>query len=444
MTPRSFHIQTFGCQMNERDTEIMAGLLEQSGLTRAPDQDAAQVLLVNTCHVREHAEQRALSLMGRLKTWREASPDRVLALTGCVAEARGKSLLAAFPQIDVVLGPSNVRKLPALIERVWDTNRPQVATGHDEAKDVPELSHERPSSFRAWVKIMEGCDHGCAFCVVPMVRGPERSRPFAEIVTEVESLCDRGVAEVTLLGQTVNAYGKTAGPAGDFAALLRRLAAVPGLKRLRFTSPHPSYHHERVLTAIAECPAICPHLHLPVQSGSDRMLKAMRRGYTAAHYLGIVDRARALIPDVAVTTDLIVGFPGETEEEFGMTLALVERAGFRTAFTFKYSARPGTPAAGLADVVAEPVKEDRLARVNRLLETQGRAQLEALAGTEAEILVEGPRDEGPRWAGRLPQHTLALFTPDAAARPGMLRRVRIEKAGTWTLDASLLAEPAPV
>lgn len=278
MTAKSFYIHTFGCQMNERDSEIMAQLLTRQGLNPANRVEDAQIVLINTCHIRGHAEQRALSMLGRLKVWREERPDRILALTGCVAEAQGRRLRQRFPHIDIVLSPSNLLQLPRLVERVWEENLPQVAIGHD-GVGVPELTGEHPHGFKAWVKIMEGCDHRCTFCVVPAVRGLERNRPFEEIVAEVEHLVDLGVVEVTLLGQTVNAYGKKNGPTCDFAALLRRLSAIPALKRLRFTSSHPVHHTERVLHAMGECPALCEHMHLPVQSGSDRVLRAMWRGY---------------------------------------------------------------------------------------------------------------------------------------------------------------------
>jgi len=446
MSPRAFHITTFGCQMNVRDSEIMARLLEGAGMRSVADVREADVVIVNTCHVREHAESRALSYLGRLKPWRTAAPGRVLVLAGCVGEALGKVLFERFPHLDLVLGPARLLELPALVEAAGDARR--TATGPADRGGVPEISAEaatgeRPASFRAWIKIMEGCDHGCTFCVVPAVRGRERSRPFDEVAAEAESLAARGVVEVTLLGQTVNAYGKTAGPDRDFAALLRRLSAVRGLRRIRFTSPHPSYHHERVLLAMAECPAIAPHLHLPVQSGSDAMLKAMRRGYTSAHYLGIVERARALVPGLAVTTDLIVGFPGETEADFASTLALVRAAGFDGAFTFKFSARPGTPAAALPDAVAEAEKEARLGRLNALLDEGSRRHHAALVGTTAEVLVEGLRGRGTAlWQGRLGSNRLVYFEPDAETAAGTFRRVEITEAGSWTLGGRLAA-PAP-
>jgi tRNA-2-methylthio-N6-dimethylallyladenosine synthase len=276
--------------------------------------------------------------------------------------------------------------------------------------------------------------------VVPAVRGRERSRPFDEVVAEAESLAGRGVVEVTLLGQTVNAYGKTAGPDRDFAALLRRLSSIPGLRRIRFTSPHPAYHHDRVLRAMAECPAVMPHMHLPVQSGSDAMLKAMRRGYTAAHYLGVVARARALVPGLAVTTDFIVGFPGETDADFAATLDLVRAADFDGAYSFKFSARPGTSAAALPGAVPEPVKEDRLAKLNALLDEGSRRHHEALVGTVQEALIEGPRPRGEapaKWQGRLPSNRLVFFEPDSGVAAGSFRLVEITEAGSWTLTGRL-------
>ena len=439
MTPRAFHIHTFGCQMNARDSEIMARLLEARGMRAVADVREADVMIVNTCHIREHAESRALSFLGRLKPWREARSDRVLVLAGCVGEALGDRLLGRFPHLDLVLGPARLLELPALVEAAGDGGAARVAVGSGQAAGVPELSEERPASFRAWLKIMEGCDHACTYCVVPSVRGRERSRPFDEVVHAAESLAARGVVDITLLGQTVNAYGKAAGPAGDFAALLRRVAAVPALRRVRFTSPHPSYHHDRVLQVMAECPSIAPHLHLPVQSGSDPVLKAMRRGYTAAHFLGILDRARALVPGLAVTTDFIVGFPGETDGDFEASLDLARAADLDGAYTFKFSARPGTPAAGLPGQVPEAVKEERLAVLNRLLDEGSRRRHAALVGTVVEALVEGPRGRGPMWQGRLASNRLVFFEPDADVQPGTFRLVEITEAGTWTLTGRLVA-----
>ncbi|MEK7475161.1 MAG: tRNA (N6-isopentenyl adenosine(37)-C2)-methylthiotransferase MiaB [Candidatus Coatesbacteria bacterium] len=438
MTPRTFHLTTFGCQMNVRDSEIMTRLLEGAGMRAVADVREADVAVVNTCAVREHAESRALSFLGRLRPWREAAPDRVLVLAGCVAEAQGRRLLERFPHLDLVVGPARLLDLARLIAAAGDGDAPRVVTGPAEAATVPELSGEHPASFRSWLKIMEGCDHGCTYCIVPEVRGRERSRPFAEIVTEAEGLAAQGVVELGLLGQTVNAYGKGLGPDGDFAALLRRLAAITGLRRIRFTSPHPSYHHDRVLQAMADCPSIAPHLHLPVQSGSDAILKAMRRGYTTAHYLGILGRARALVPGLAVTTDLIVGFPGETGADFEATLALVRAADLDGAYTFKFSPRPGTAAAGLPGQVAEAEKEARLARVNAFLDEGSRRHHAALVGTTVEALVEGPRKGSQLWQGRLASNRLVFFEPDAGTAVGTFRAVEITEAGSWTLTGRLV------
>lgn len=279
--------------------------------------------------------------------------------------------------------------------------------------------------------------------MVPAVRGRERNRPFDEIVAEVEGLAARGVVEVTLLGQTVNAYGKAGGPQRDFAALLRRLDRVPGLRRLRFTSSHPVHHTDRVLTAFGECATLCEHMHLPVQSGSDSQLKAMWRGYTAARYLEIVARARALVPDIAVTTDLIVGFPGETEEDFLATLALVEAADFDGAYSFKYSPRPGTPGADMADQVPEEIKDVRLARLNALLDVHSRRHNEALVGSTREALVEGTKEKGKSWQGRLRNNKLVSFPPAPGLAPGHFARVMITGAGSWTLTGELPV-PLPV
>jgi len=289
---------------------------------------------------------------------------------------------------------------------------------------------------------MEGCDHQCTFCVVPSVRGRERNRPFDEIVAEVEGLAARGVVEVTLLGQTVNAYGKAGGLQRDFAALLRRLDRVPGLKRLRFTSSHPVHHTDRVLTAFGECATLCEHMHLPVQSGSDSQLKRMWRGYTAARYLEIVARARAVVPDIAVTTDLIVGFPGETEEDFLATLELVRAADFDGAYSFKYSPRPGTPGAVMEDQVPEEVKDVRLARLNALLEDHSRRHNEALVGTTVEALVEGPNKSEGQWQGRLRSNKLVYFTPVVPVAAGEFHPICIAAAGSWTLTGEPAA-PVP-
>ena len=389
-----YHVITFGCQMNERDSEVIAGLLESVGMERVADIRKAAVTVVNTCHVREHAEQRALSLLGRLGPWRKAKPGRTLVIAGCVAAALGEELLTRFPQLDVVVAPARLMSLPSLIARAATGERVVAAAGHDGAGEegVPELPGSHPSSFSAWIKVMEGCDLGCTYCVVPSVRGHGRFRELGGITAEAEALAARGTVEVTLLGQTVNSWRD--GEKG-FGELIKALDGVGGLRRVRFMSPHPSFMGSDVLEAMAASRNACRQLHLPVQSGSDRVLKAMHRGYTCERFLSIVRRARDLMPGLAVTTDFIVGFPGETEEDFEATLALAREAALDGAFTFKFSARPGTAAAGVPDDVSRKEKQERLARLNQLLDDGTRKRNGALVGTMTEVLVEGPRRKQP-------------------------------------------------
>jgi tRNA-2-methylthio-N6-dimethylallyladenosine synthase len=466
--PDAFLIRTFGCQMNERDSEIMADLLERAGLRRAQGLPDAGIVILNTCHIRDHAVGRVLSMLGRLKEWKNERPGRLLVLAGCVAEARGSGIRERFHYLDVVMGPSRLLELPNLIARAREGDLPQIATGHEDAVGVPETADRSVAGVKAWVKIMEGCDHGCTFCVVPKVRGRERHRPFDEIVAEAERLAAAGVRELGLLGQTVNAYGRKDGPERDFAALLRRLSKVAGIRRIRFTSPHPAHMNGAVIAAMAECPPVCAHLHLPVQSGSDRMLRLMARGHTAAHYLEILGDARARIPGLAVTTDLIVGFPGETEEDFAATLDLVRAADFQGAFTFAYSSRPGTHAAGMPDQVTAREKSDRLARLNAALDGLSRRHNEGMVGKTAEVLAEGPAPSRPGsgavallqathgrpsrpsaglacapWQGRLESNVLVNFPPREGLAPGDLVTIEIMEAGTWSLTGKLV-EPGGV
>lgn len=432
----SFFIETYGCQMNERDSEIMAHLLAKAGLAQAAKLDDASVAVVNTCHIREHASQRALSFLGRLREWRAAEPGRVTVFAGCVAEAEGRGLLSRFPHLDVLLGPARLLDLPALVEAARNGAPPCVATGGAAERGVPEAQVPAEGGVRARLKIMEGCDRRCTFCVVPSVRGRERHRPFAEIVAEAERLVTEGVREIQLLGQAVNAYGKSAGPEGDFAALLLALGGNRGLARLRFTSSHPAFMSGRQLAAMRDGQAVAPHLHLPVQSGSDGILRRMGRGHTSAEYLARAEEARKTVPGLVLTTDFIVGFPGESPADFAATLDLVRAASFEGAYTFKYSPRPGTPAAAFPGAVPEEEKEERLAKLNVVLDGQSRRYNESLVGTRGEVLVEGPAEDGKAWQGRLPSNRLVLFGR-GDAEPGQLREVVVTSAGTWTLQGEL-------
>jgi tRNA-2-methylthio-N6-dimethylallyladenosine synthase len=423
--------------MNERDSEIMAHLLREAGYPPAGSPEGADIRVVNTCHIRDHASQKALSLLGRLKDWKRKKSGRVMVFAGCVAEAEGRSLLSRFPHADIVLGPARLPELPALVAAALEGAPPVAAVGVRDAQGVPEAP-VTPSGVRMGIKITEGCDRGCTYCVVPSVRGRERHRGFGEIVAEACRLAAAGVPEVMLLGQAVNSYGHDSGPDRDFPALLRALSG-PGMPRqLRFMSSHPLFAGQRLFEAMRDGANVCAHLHLPVQSGSDIMLRRMARGHTAEKYLGAVELARRTVPGLVVTTDFIVGFPGETDDDFGASLALVRSAGFEGAYTFKYSPRPGTPAAEFPGQLPEEVKEERLAALNALIDSQGRRYNESLVGAEMDVLVEGPDANGTAWQGRLASNRLVFFARgDAVA--GQVRRVRITAAATWTLAGELAA-----
>lgn len=441
-TAQGFHIYTFGCQMNERDSQIMSALLTASGMAPAVVPDESSLIILNTCHIREHAEQRALSLLGRLKSWRSRGPGRILILAGCVAEALKENVFMKFPHLDVVIGPSELLRLPDLVRaaRTGSGGR-LIAVGHGEAKSVPELDAESAGGHKAGIKVMEGCGHRCTFCVVPAVRGPARSRPLDSIAIQAERLAEKGTKEIILLGQAVNAYRETGTDGADFSALLKRLDRIDGLSRIRFISSHPAHMSTEAFETMAGCNKVCKHVHLPVQSGSDSVLKRMQRGYTAGAYLDLLKRARKILPEISFTTDVIVGFPGENERDFESTIELVKASGFDAAFAFKYSARPGTPAGEMPDQLPESVKEERLARINSLLDTASRERNDSQVGLDGEILVESISGCGRKCAGRLMNNKLVHVEGDMSdAKPGDLLRVRIIGAGGYSLRGRLTAK----
>jgi tRNA-2-methylthio-N6-dimethylallyladenosine synthase len=428
--------------MNAHEAEILAGVLEDAGWTAAPEQDGADLVVLLTCGVRDTAEQRALGKMGELKRWKLARPGRLLAVGGCVPQQPGavERLSVAFPHVDVVFGPPNLHRLPALLEDARATGQPVLEILDDSGPMPEDLPVRREGKVRAWVTIIHGCNHRCAYCIVPAVRGRERSRQPEAILNELVELAAEGFREAVLLGQNVNNYGRDLRATDrrvDFGDLLAQADQVEGLARIRFTTSHPANFRRHFLEVMAGSRRICEHLHLPVQSGSDRVLRAMGRGYGRAQYLELLREVREVLPAAGVTTDLIVGFPGETEEDFEDTLRLVEEARFDGAFTFLYSERQGTRAAALPDKVPPTVREERLARLNRL---QNRISLElsqALVGSAQEVLVEGPSERNPaRWAGRTRTNKLVTFPP-GDARPGDLIAVRITRARTWTLEGEV-------
>ena len=432
----TIYIETYGCQMNVADSELMLGVLRREGYVRTDDPAAADVLLVNTCAVRDHAEQRVLGRMGELKRYKR--PGGVLGVMGCMAQRLGPRLLKRVPQVDLVVGPDGYRSLPELIARARSGERAAEVEfkSWEHYEDVPPV---RERSVSAFVTVQRGCDYRCTFCIVPMTRGPERSRILTDVVREVEGLAAQGTTEVTLLGQTVNSYHDGV---HDFADLLRAVGAVPGLRRLRFTSPYPTDFTDRVLAAMAGTAAVCEHVHLPVQSGSTRVLKRMLRRYTRERYLEVVAALRSAIPGLALTTDIIVGFPGETEADVAETLSLVEDVDFDDAFTFKYSVREGTPAVRIKDHIAEELKAERLERLITLVRRVARARSMALVGTAQEVLVEGPARRGDLLQGRTRTNKVALFE-GPAAWIGTYRRVRLTGTSGTTFTAwPLEREPA--
>jgi len=401
-TGASFFIETYGCQMNAADAQLMAGVLLKDGFAPAPSPEAADVVIVNTCAIRDRAEQRVLGRVGELK--RSKRPGDVLGVVGCMAQRLGERLLERAPYVDFVAGPDAYRDLPQLVRRAREGER-AADTSLRSTEHYEDILPVRETAASAFVTVQRGCDYRCTFCIVPMTRGPERSRRLADVVREAELLASRGVTEVTLLGQTVNSYFDGA---HDFADLLRAVGALPGIRRLRFTSPHPNAFSDRVVAAIAEVEAVCEHVHLPAQSGSSAVLKRMRRRYTREEYLRVVERLRLGVPDLALTTDIIVGFPGETEADFDATLRLVAEVGFDEAYTFRFSPREGTPATRLPDAVPEAVAAERLVRVIAEVRRVSRARNAGLVGTTHEILVEQMARRGSQLQGRTRQHRVAM------------------------------------
>jgi tRNA-2-methylthio-N6-dimethylallyladenosine synthase len=425
------YIETYGCQMNVSDSELMLGVLAREGYVRTDDPALADVMLVNTCAVRDHAEQRVLGRMGELK--RHKRPGDVLGVVGCMAQRLGPTLLERVPQVDLVIGPDGYRGLPELIARARGGERAAEVEfkSWEHYEDVPAVRGDR---FSAFVTVQRGCDYRCTFCIVPMTRGPERSRKLTDVVGEVSRLAESGTTEVTLLGQTVNSYHDGE---HDFADLLRAVGGVPGIRRLRFTSPYPTDFTPRVLDAMAATPAVCEHVHLPVQSGSSRVLKRMLRRYDRPRFLEVVAALRQAVPAMALTTDIIVGFPGETEDEFQETLSLVAEVGFDDAFTFKYSVREGTPAVRLKDHVAEEVQAERLERLIALVRGGAKRRNIGLVGTTHEVLVEGRAKRGSLLQARTRTNKIALVEgPDEWM--GTYRRVRF----TGTTGSTFTAWPA--
>lgn len=451
---KRYLVQTFGCQMNVHDSRRIEEVLAGAGYSPTEESTQADLIVFNTCSVREKAEHKLLSVLGTVRGIKTVRPDLVIAVAGCVAQQEGEKLLGRAPWIDIVIGPDNIVELPGLIQHALEGGPPIARTVFD--LDDPRFLNAAPREgsreITSFVTVMKGCDERCTFCIVPYTRGPERYRASDEIVNEIKQMVDGGVREITLLGQTVNSWSPPGEEANEslFASLLRRIAReVPGLARLRYTSPHPRHVTDALVAAHAELDVLPAHVHLPVQSGSDRMLKRMLRRYTRELY---VERARMLSqsrPGLTLSTDIIVGFPGETDDDFEETLSLVREVGFVAAFAFKYSPRPHTPALKLGDDVSEELKDERLARLFEVVAEQQREHLASLVGSQTHVLVEGisGKNEGMRWKGRSDRNEIVhLEAPLEVDLLGQMLEVEIQRANAHSLigkpTTSLDAFPA--
>ena len=445
---KTYEVRTYGCQMNAHDSERLSGLLETAGYVPAEQGTTPDLVVFNTCAVRENADNRLYGNLGHVASIKAQHPGMQIAVGGCLAQKDKDAITRRAPYVDVVFGTHNVGSLPVLLERARIEAESQVEILDALEAFTSTLPTRRDSAYAAWVSISVGCNNTCTFCIVPSLRGKEKDRRPGDILAEIEALVADGVVEVTLLGQNVNSYGVEFGDRQAFSKLLRACGEIEGLERVRFTSPHPRDFTDDVIAAMAETPTVMPQLHMPLQSGSDRILKAMRRSYRRDKYLGIIERVRAAMPDAAITTDIIVGFPGETEEDFEQTLEVVREARFSSAFTFQYSRRPGTPAADLPDQLPKAVVQERYQRLAALVDEIAWAESRRLEGQLVELLVADKSQAGgrkdaatQRLSGRARDNRLVHFVPgDHAVRPGDMVITRV----THAAPHHLVADDAPV
>jgi tRNA-2-methylthio-N6-dimethylallyladenosine synthase len=441
-------IKTFGCQMNEYDSDKMADVLGASdGLVRTDTPEDADVILLNTCSVREKAQEKVFSDLGRLRELKLARPDLLIGVGGCVASQEGDAIVKRAPYVDMVFGPQTLHRLPQMMRERRSSGTAQVDIRFPEIEKFDHLPPARTEGASAFVSIMEGCSKYCSYCVVPYTRGEEVSRRFDDVLLEVAGLAAQGVREITLLGQNVNAFRGVmeGGETADFALLLEYVAAIPGVERIRFVTSHPKEFTQRLIDAYATIPQLVDHLYLPAQHGSDKVLGAMKRGYTALEYKSIIRRIRAVRPHMSVSSDFIVGFPGETEADFEAMMKLIADVGFDTSYSFIFSKRPGTPAAGLADDTPHEVKLARLQRLQAAIDANTRRFSAAMVGTVQRILVEGPSKKDPgELQGRTENNRVVNFAagPDAAVRAGAMVDVRITESFHYTLRGELVASAA--
>jgi len=444
-TTKKLFVRTFGCQMNEYDSDKMAQILRESHGMEATDRaEDADVILFNTCSVREKAQEKVFSDLGRVRDLKKLKPDLIIGVGGCVASQEGRAIVQRAPYVDVVFGPQTLHRLPQLIDARRATQRPQVDIRFPEIEKFDHLPPARVEGPTAYVSIMEGCSKYCSFCVVPYTRGTEVSRPLEDVLAEIAELAGKGVREITLLGQNVNAYlgplnkGDPESETVDFTTLLELVSEIDGIARIRYTTSHPREFSQRLIDAYARLPKLVNHVHLPVQSGSDRILAGMKRGYTALEYKSIIRRLQKVRPDIALSTDIIVGFPGESEADFQATLSLVTSVGFDTSYSFIYSARPGTPAADLADDTPKSEKLSRLQTLQAAIEAQATAISQAMVGTVQTVLVEGPSRKNPAvLSGRTENNRVVNFDGDPRLI-GHLIPIRITQAQPHSLRGDVI------
>lgn len=435
------HLITYGCQMNEYDSERVVGLLRDARYDLTENEADADLILLNTCAIREKAEEKVFSKLGELKDLKRRRPELVVGVMGCMAQLQQAAIHRRAPVVDLVFGSPAIARVAELVERARQERRPVVETGEAPlVKITARPDGER--RLRAYVTVMEGCEKHCTFCVVPVTRGRERSHPPATVVAEVRGLAAEGVREVTLLGQTVNAYGRDLTPPTDLAALMEQVSAIEGIARIRFTTSNPYNLTSRLIRALGELPKVCPYLHLPLQSGSNRVLERMNRGYTREQYLDLIAQIRSAVPDIALSTDLIVGFPGETGEDFAQTLEMVENVAYDNVFAFRYSRRPGTPAALMPDQVPDAIKAERNARLLEVTTRVAAARSRRLEGRTVEVMVDGPSRKNPaELSGRTPCNRVVNFAGHDRVRVGDLVGVRITEALPHSLRGTLVASP---
>lgn len=421
---KRYFLETYGCQMNEYDSALVAELLAERGYAKTDDPGQAELILVNTCSVREKAEETALQKLRSIAHHKRRNPSVRMGVLGCMAENRRETILERIPEVDILLGPDHYDRLGQVLDERDPSRKLASALGPDIAQTYEGLFAKAPSGISAFVAVQRGCDMKCSYCIVPTTRGPERSRPLRDVVEESRRLVDKGVVEIMLLGQTVNAYRAED---GGFAELLAALDGIPGLRRVRFMSPHPRYFTEPLCRTMAELSTVCRHMHIPLQSGSSRVLRSMRRQYSRDQFLRIVDRIRLHMPDVAFTTDIIAGYPGETEAEHRETLSLMEEVKFDTAYMFAYSPRPGTLSADMAETISEDEKQARLAEIIELQRKHTYERLDSCVGSVEEILLEGAsRRNGDEWIGKTAHFRKVVVHPGPGAQAGRILSVRIQ------------------